>query len=292
MRLGVAERTLLRRQGGACALPPPNSSACAALAASRRADSFAICLLHSYANPASEQRLARALRPMGLPLSVSHRILAEYREFERLSTTVVNAYVAPRMSSHLGRLERDLRAGASARDAIQRQRDRRAACARRTGPHDPLRPRRRRDRRGRAGAAQSASIASSLSTWAALRPTFRCSTGRAAHPHAQLSRRLRRAHSRHRHPHRGRGRRLDCARRCGRLAQGRSRKRRRGSGSSLLWTRRRADRHRRRPGRGAPDGGEFSRRRDAPFSRRARRKRDRPRSAVRCAPTRPARPAA
>jgi N-methylhydantoinase A len=45
-----------------------------------------------------------------MPLSVSHRILAEYREFERLSTTAVNAYVAPRMSSHLGRLERDLRA--------------------------------------------------------------------------------------------------------------------------------------------------------------------------------------
>ncbi|MGH7914561.1 MAG: hydantoinase/oxoprolinase family protein, partial [Candidatus Binataceae bacterium] len=68
-----------------------------------------ICLLHSYANPASEQRLARALTPLGLPLSVSHRILAEYREFERLSTAVVNAYVAPRMSSHVERLGRDLR---------------------------------------------------------------------------------------------------------------------------------------------------------------------------------------
>ena len=45
---------------------------------------------------------------LGKPLSVSHRILPEYREFERLSTTVVNAYVAPLMVEHLGRLEREL----------------------------------------------------------------------------------------------------------------------------------------------------------------------------------------
>ena len=109
MRLGVAERTYFDGKV-ALALSAAELKRVRRAAASRRADSIAICLLHSYANPASEQRLARALRPMGLPLSVSHRILAEYREFERLSTTVVNAYVAPRMSSHLGRLERDLRA--------------------------------------------------------------------------------------------------------------------------------------------------------------------------------------
>ena len=108
MRLGVAERTHFDGKV-ALALSAAELKRVRRAAASRRADSIAICLLHSYANPASEQRLARALRPMGLPLSVSHRILAEYREFERLSTTVVNAYVAPRMSSHLGRLERDLR---------------------------------------------------------------------------------------------------------------------------------------------------------------------------------------
>jgi N-methylhydantoinase A/oxoprolinase/acetone carboxylase beta subunit len=109
MRLGVAERTYF---DGKVALPltAAELSRVRRAAASSKADSIAICLLHSYANPASEQRLGRALNPLGLPLSVSHRILAEYREFERLSTTVVNAYVAPRMSSHLGRLERDLRA--------------------------------------------------------------------------------------------------------------------------------------------------------------------------------------
>ena len=49
--------------------------------------------------------MARALARLGRPLSVSHRILAEYREYERFSTAVVNAYVAPRMSAHLGNLE-------------------------------------------------------------------------------------------------------------------------------------------------------------------------------------------
>jgi N-methylhydantoinase A len=72
------------------------------------AEAFAVCLLHCYANPASEQAIARALEPLGIPLSLSHRILPEYREYERLSTTVINAYVAPRMVAHLGQLERQL----------------------------------------------------------------------------------------------------------------------------------------------------------------------------------------
>src|SRR5580704_5139957 len=72
------------------------------------AEAFAVCLLHSYANPSSENAIARALEPLHRALSVSHRILAEYREFERLSTTVINAYVAPRMVSHLENLERSL----------------------------------------------------------------------------------------------------------------------------------------------------------------------------------------
>jgi len=109
MRLGVAERTYFDGKVGQ-RLTAAELDRVRRAAASSRAGSIAICLLHSYANPASERRLARALTPLGLPLSVSHRILAEYREFERLSTTVVNAYVAPRMSSHVGRLERDLRA--------------------------------------------------------------------------------------------------------------------------------------------------------------------------------------
>jgi N-methylhydantoinase A len=73
------------------------------------AEAIAVCLLHSYANPESEEKIAEALEPLKLPLSISHRILPEYREYERLSTTVVNAYVAPKMVEHLRSLEREFK---------------------------------------------------------------------------------------------------------------------------------------------------------------------------------------
>jgi N-methylhydantoinase A len=70
----------------------------------RGAQSVAVSLLHSYANPAHERLVAESLASTGLPLSVSSELLPEFREFERTSTTVVNAYVAPMMSRYLGRL--------------------------------------------------------------------------------------------------------------------------------------------------------------------------------------------
>ncbi len=69
-----------------------------------RVGSVALCLLHSYANPDHERRLADALRARGVHCSVSSELVAEYREYERLSTTVINAYVAPVMERHLVRL--------------------------------------------------------------------------------------------------------------------------------------------------------------------------------------------
>lgn len=69
------------------------------------ADSVAVCLLFSFVNPAHEKLLARALAGTGLPVSVSHEILPEYREFERTSTTVVNAYLVPEMSGYLSEIE-------------------------------------------------------------------------------------------------------------------------------------------------------------------------------------------
>lgn len=103
MRFAVGERTLF---DGTIANRLPHSAVQRSVASARRsgAEAFAVCLLHSYANPQSENVLARALEPLGRPVSVSHRILSEYREFERFSTTVVNAYVAPRMSAHLKNL--------------------------------------------------------------------------------------------------------------------------------------------------------------------------------------------
>ncbi len=71
------------------------------------AESVAVVLLHSYANPAHEESVAEALAEVSVPLSVSARLLPEYREYERTSTTVVNAYVARRVSAYLGRLDRE-----------------------------------------------------------------------------------------------------------------------------------------------------------------------------------------
>jgi N-methylhydantoinase A len=67
-------------------------------------ESAAVCLLFSFANPAHEQLVAQALQPIGIPVSLSHRILPEYREYERTTTVVINAYLVPLMSRYLGAL--------------------------------------------------------------------------------------------------------------------------------------------------------------------------------------------
>jgi N-methylhydantoinase A len=69
------------------------------------AQSIAISLLFSFSKPDTEQRLEAALQTLNLPISASHRILPEFREYERAATTVVNAYLAPRMASYLTNLE-------------------------------------------------------------------------------------------------------------------------------------------------------------------------------------------
>jgi N-methylhydantoinase A len=66
-----------------------------------RPDAVAICLLFSFRNSKHETLLAKVLRQAGFLVSVSHEILPEFREFERTSTTVINAYLAPVMSSYL-----------------------------------------------------------------------------------------------------------------------------------------------------------------------------------------------
>jgi N-methylhydantoinase A len=69
-----------------------------------KVESVAICLLFSFVDSAHEKRIARALAKLNIPLSVSHQILPEYREFERTSTVVINAYLQPLMGSYLSRL--------------------------------------------------------------------------------------------------------------------------------------------------------------------------------------------
>ncbi|ATW89806.1 N-methylhydantoinase A [Halohasta litchfieldiae] len=69
-------------------------------------ESVAVCLLHAYAHPDNEKRVAARLRErLDVPVSASHEVLAEFREYERSSTTVVDAYVRPPIERYLSRLE-------------------------------------------------------------------------------------------------------------------------------------------------------------------------------------------
>ncbi|MGE0416983.1 MAG: hydantoinase/oxoprolinase family protein, partial [Acetobacteraceae bacterium] len=73
--------------------------------------SVAIAFLHAYANPAHERQLAAAIsaRLPGIPISLSSVIAPKYREYERTSTTVANAYVAPIVRSYITNLDTSLR---------------------------------------------------------------------------------------------------------------------------------------------------------------------------------------
>jgi len=74
-------------------------------------DCIAVCLINAYANPTHELRLEQLLREAGFAggISLSHHVSGEYREYERTSTTVIDAFVRGRMSNYLRRLEGRLR---------------------------------------------------------------------------------------------------------------------------------------------------------------------------------------
>ena len=85
------------------------ADACKALKADG-IEAVAVCFLHAYANPAHE-RIAGAMIRKAMPgvyLSLSHEILREYREFERMSTTVVNAYIGPKVGGYVKSLKSSL----------------------------------------------------------------------------------------------------------------------------------------------------------------------------------------
>jgi N-methylhydantoinase A len=107
LRFGVAERLAYN---GEVLTPLTEQAIEAVLARVRRsgAQSLAICLLHAYANPVHEEMLTQAAARLGLPVSASHQILPEFREYERCSTTVVNAYLRPVMQRYLETLATEL----------------------------------------------------------------------------------------------------------------------------------------------------------------------------------------
>src|SRR3954467_6155341 len=85
------------------------ADACQVLAA-EGVEAVAVCFLHSYLDPAHE-RVAGEMIRKALPnayVSLSHDILREYREFERMSTTVVNAYIGPKVGGYVQNLKSSL----------------------------------------------------------------------------------------------------------------------------------------------------------------------------------------
>jgi N-methylhydantoinase A len=64
-------------------------------------EALAVCLLHAYASPEHEERLAAALTDLGIPISLSSRVLPEIREYERTAATVLNAYLGPVLEWYL-----------------------------------------------------------------------------------------------------------------------------------------------------------------------------------------------
>src|SRR5690242_18984393 len=108
--VGVAER-----MGPAGALEPLRDGEVSRVVAAVCAlapEAVAVALLFAFRHPAHEQRLAQALRAAlpRVPVAASHEVLPLFREFERTSTTTVEAYLRPRVSAYLERLQDDVRA--------------------------------------------------------------------------------------------------------------------------------------------------------------------------------------
>jgi N-methylhydantoinase A len=108
LRFGIQERTSATGE----ILTKPTGAELQKLAdqvASGKPESVAISLLFSFANAKNEQAVAESLEALGIPLSISHQILPEFREYERTSTVVINAYLQPVMQRYLENMERALR---------------------------------------------------------------------------------------------------------------------------------------------------------------------------------------
>jgi N-methylhydantoinase A len=103
LRLGISERVVASGE----VLEPLDERDLSALVKKLKrsgVEAVAISLLFSFLHPEHEERIASALASLDVPLSISSRILPEYREYERTSTVVINAYLQPLMGRYLKRL--------------------------------------------------------------------------------------------------------------------------------------------------------------------------------------------
>src|ERR671923_2245701 len=103
-RVGARER--IGAAGVVEELAAPELDRIAALVRESGAESVAICLLFAYLDPSHEREIAERLRDE-LPevhVSASHEVLPQFREYERCSTTVIDAYLSPLLDRYLGRL--------------------------------------------------------------------------------------------------------------------------------------------------------------------------------------------
>lgn len=115
---GVKERT--GADGAAlCLLEGEELSRLKQQVESAGVESIAISLLFAFANPLNERTVVETLRSLGIPVSASHEILPEFREYERGSTVVINAYLAPKMERYLNTLDSGLRAQSSSLHVMQ-----------------------------------------------------------------------------------------------------------------------------------------------------------------------------
>jgi len=166
LRFGVKERTASNGEILTSPTPEDLRSLARQLVATKP-ESVAISLLFSFANPRNEQAVAEALRSLAVPLSISHQILPEFREYERTSTVVVNAYLQPVMQRYLENLERRTRELAGGpRSAGTTLRDRRSSARRsaRKNTEAPVQVSRPLDARPRIFVMQSTGGITALST--------------------------------------------------------------------------------------------------------------------------------